>query len=195
MPKICEGNERPDFQLGPKFDTAILDEELAAIERAYPVLELVPYHDSEWCGIALHSVDGNERDLSGGRGAETSYFRFTPAAELTPYMRSIAEGLGAPLRAVRLLFLPPGGVIHPHTDNLPLKIGHPCRLHVPIRTNDLVQFQIGEYLCNWKPGELWYADFTIVHTVINRSKETRVHLVIDIVLNEQVEKVICLHAM
>ena len=35
-----------------------------------------------------------------------------------------------------------------------------------------------------KEGEAWYLNFNLKHSVVNRSAEDRVHLVIDCVLND-----------
>ena len=35
-----------------------------------------------------------------------------------------------------------------------------------------------------KEGECWYCNFDIQHEVYNRGKETRVHLIIDCIVND-----------
>jgi hypothetical protein len=37
---------------------------------------------------------------------------------------------------------------------------------------------------NWKAGELWYGDFSRVHSVLNNSQIVRVHMVIDVQIND-----------
>jgi hypothetical protein len=61
------------------------------------------------------------------------------------------------------------------------------RLHVPIVTNPGVRFLIGGAECGpWRPGELWYGDFSQPHSVENTGAETRYHLVVDVVTTDKV---------
>lgn len=90
--------------------------------------------------------------------------------------------LGLKLRLVRFMMLEPGGVIKKHSDSfLSERI---VRLHVPIYTSDDVEFFLDDIRCNWQPGELWYGDFSKPHYGINKGFETRVHLVVDVTVNE-----------
>jgi hypothetical protein len=53
------------------------------------------------------------------------------------------------------------------------------RLHVPITTNPDVDFIVGGAGITMQAGECWYADFTLPHSVRNRGKSDRIHLVVD----------------
>ncbi len=137
-----------------------------------------PYHDGSWRGIALCALGGRADCLvAGGLGD----WRFRPTAALgrTPYLRSVLADLPCPKRAVRILSLGAGGRVEEHDDP---ELGFPTgfiRLHVPIVTHQDVELVIGGERCDWRPGELWWADFSVRHHVTNRSVESRVHLVID----------------
>lgn len=92
------------------------------------------------------------------------------------------KALGLKLRLVRFMMLEPGGVIKKHSDSfLSDRI---VRLHVPVYTNDDVEFFLDDVRCKWQPGELWFGDFSKPHYGINKGRETRVHLVIDVIVNE-----------
>jgi len=58
------------------------------------------------------------------------------------------------------------------------------RLHLPILTHPDVAFTIEGQRMNWKAGELWYGDFSRVHSVKNDSQIVRVHMVIDVQIND-----------
>ena len=58
------------------------------------------------------------------------------------------------------------------------------RLHIPIPTDPAVAFVIDGHRMNWKAGELWYGDFSRVHSVKNDSQIIRVHIVIDVLIND-----------
>jgi len=92
------------------------------------------------------------------------------------------KAIGLRLRLVRFMMLEPGGVIKKHSDSfLSERI---VRLHIPVYTNRDVEFFLDDIRCNWQPGELWFGDFSKPHYGINRGSETRVHLVVDVTVNE-----------
>lgn len=94
-----------------------------------------------------------------------------------PYIEGVLGQLGLSTRLVRLMVLEPGGVIREHRDAfLSARI---VRLHIPIITHNDVEFYLDGKRCRWAAGELWYGDFSLPHHGVNRSSETRLHLVID----------------
>ncbi len=81
---------------------------------------------------------------------------------------------------VRLLLakLVAGGKIPQHTDaGYSLLNCH--RVHLPIITNDRVDFVVGGETKNMQVGELWEINNGSVHAVQNRGDEDRIHLIID----------------
>ncbi|MGI9202477.1 MAG: tetratricopeptide repeat protein [Woeseiaceae bacterium] len=86
---------------------------------------------------------------------------------------------------VRLLLakLLVGGKIPQHTDaGYSLLNCH--RVHLPIITNDKVDFLVGGETKNMQVGELWEINNGSVHAVENRGDEDRIHLIIDWMPNE-----------
>jgi hypothetical protein len=51
-----------------------------------------------------------------------------------------------------------------------------------------VELRIGRERFHWKPGELWYGDFSQEHEVHNRSSRDRIHLVIDLGVTRELVK-------
>ena len=103
-------------------------------------------------------------------------------------------------KRVRFMKLAPKeGELERHTDltdkSLGIEDGRTIRLHVPIKTNPSVK------VTSWgldnqasvkhlKQGELWYLNIRCPHKVINAGKTERIHLVIDVVSNENIRALI-----
>ncbi len=82
------------------------------------------------------------------------------------------------------LFLPPEGHIKDHFDfHTSFQFGL-LRLHIPIITHPDVIFIIDGQQVAMNPGELWYGDFSKVHSVKNNSSVVRVHMVVDVQIND-----------
>lgn len=130
----------------------------------------------DWEVLPLRSRGGRVDDGTAGANSLEPY-RDTPYMARTPYIGGLLASLDCPLRSVRLSALKPGTKIHEHSDPIDsLEKGGDIRLHVPIVTDDAVDFVLGGERLVWRPGELWYADFSKPHSVENRGSATRVHL-------------------
>jgi aspartyl/asparaginyl beta-hydroxylase (cupin superfamily) len=115
-----------------------------------------------WTAICLYSSSADNIDL----------------LDEAPAIRELLNELGLSLRLVRLMRLRAGGAIQRHQDTfLSTRI---ARLHIPIVTNDSVRFYIDDARCAWKPGELWYGDFSRPHWGVNEGEHDRIHLVLDV---------------
>lgn len=62
------------------------------------------------------------------------------------------------------------------------------RHHIPLITSDEVSFLVGSESVNMKLGECWEINNNRPHSVYNKSKLDRVHLIIDIMPNKEMEK-------
>jgi hypothetical protein len=141
-----------------------------------------PYHKGEWTGIALYSMGGRQSTFPSAAGTDS--YQETEELQRAPYFKQILDDLKCPKEVVRILFLPPGGHIRDHFDfHTSFQFGL-LRLHIPIVTHSDVVFIVGGQRVWWKPGELWYGDFSKVHSVKNNSPTVRVHMVIDVQIND-----------
>jgi hypothetical protein len=71
-----------------------------------------------------------------------------------------------------------GGVISRHRDEHPsFAIGH--RVHVPLITNDQVDFTINDEVFHLSEGVAYEVSNLDYHSVVNRSTEDRVHFIFD----------------
>lgn len=74
-----------------------------------------------------------------------------------------------------------GGDITAHVDNL-YTLSHSHRVHLPIITNESVEFHVGNEVRNLKEGELWEINNRQMHSVVNNGTSDRVHIIIDWVI-------------
>ncbi|MGD9743515.1 MAG: aspartyl/asparaginyl beta-hydroxylase domain-containing protein [Dongiaceae bacterium] len=164
------------------YDADILAEELRRILTRYDaVAHYGIYHRGGWGGISLLAVDGDPSELRPLKGTTEK----TPALHLAPYMERIIDGFDCTKDRVRLMRLAPGEQIFWHYDlDETADDGTKARVHIPIRTNPRVQFQISHEDLFWRPGELWYGDFSFPHRVANFGEEPRFHLIVDLRLND-----------
>jgi hypothetical protein len=169
-------------RLPMELDVELLVRDLQVLRDVQPAPQPGPYHRGEWTGIALHSMGGKQSVFPSAAG--TDQYRGTEALQRTPYFREILDRLQCPKEVVRILFLPPGGHIKDHFDfHTSFQFGL-LRLHIPIITHPDVEFIIDKQRVVWRAGELWYGDFSKVHSVKNNSDIVRVHMVIDVQIND-----------
>ncbi|MBV9480939.1 MAG: aspartyl/asparaginyl beta-hydroxylase domain-containing protein [Acidobacteria bacterium] len=170
------------IRLPKTYDAEQLVRNLQILREVEATPQPGPYHKGEWKGIALHSTGGKDSVFPSAPGLDS--FRETENLRRTPYFRWILDDLKCPKEVVRILFLPPGGHIKDHFDfHTSFQFGL-LRLHIPIITHPDVEFVIDGERVEWKPGELWYGDFSKVHSVKNNSPVVRAHMVIDVQINE-----------
>ena len=106
------------------------------------------------------------------------YYEFRDAiGPVVDYIADYYSNNGFIVRAM-LAKLDAGGSIPRHTDaGFSLMNCH--RVHVPIITNDEVEFFVGGETRHMRAGELWEINNAAVHAVANGGGEDRVHLIID----------------
>ena len=112
------------------------------------------------------------------------YFEFED--ELRPVIDHIAkyyQDNGFVIRAM-LARLSAGGKIPEHTDaGYSLMNCH--RIHIPLITNNSVEFSVGGEKRRMRVGELWEINNATTHAVVNAGSEDRVHLIVDWIPNTQ----------
>lgn len=104
-----------------------------------------------------------------------------------PAIREVMDSFGSRVLDVSLARLGPGGQIAEHRDisgGVPMGVG---RFHVPIVTHPDVEFYVSGHKVFLGPGELWTLDTTYKHKLHNRSDVLRIHLIVDVELNDAVK--------
>jgi hypothetical protein len=138
------------------------------------------HHDGGWKAIGLVAHEGNPFE-----DRKKLPYAKTPALQLAPYIESILEDFGTGLGRVRLMELQPGKSIYWHYDRHQTIDGEESvRLHIPVFTNEKVRVQLSHEDVAWKAGEIWYGDFSFPHRLHNAGGENRIHLVMDLDLND-----------
>ena len=143
-------------------------------------------YDGDWSIIPLRAAAGEThpaRMIAPPPG--TVDFADTALMEACPYIRHhVIPVFHCGLRSVRLMRLTPGSLIKEHVDtDLSFEDGS-VRLHIPVVTNDAVDFRLNGTRVVMEAGRCWYLRLSYPHSVANRGAEDRVHLVIDAEAND-----------
>ena len=174
------------------FDSEKLQNEVTAIFKEYaPKKQHGPYHDGGWTAIGLIAADGDyleDRALKDidDKDVRVGYQK-TKSLLLAPYLNSVIDYFSVSKERVRLLNLGPGKRIYWHYDGDFVFPDERVRLHIPIFTNNQVKLQIGHQNLFWAPGEVWFGDFSFPHRVSNDGTMDRVHLVLDLKFEDQIQ--------
>ena len=107
-----------------------------------------------------------------------------------PMLDGIVERLGCHVEHMMFYSLLPGGVLHPHRDMSGAVGLGGLRFHMPLVTNPGVDFRVSGKRVTMLPGELWALDTSYVHAVSNRGQEDRVHLVLEVKVDDHVRAMI-----
>jgi hypothetical protein len=179
---MSQGPDPVAVRLPRNYDVELLQRDLRTLQEVQRAPQPGPYHKGEWTGIALYSMGGKQSTFPSAAG--TDHYQETEELQRAPYMKQLLDDLKCPKEVVRILFLPPEGHIKDHFDfHTSFQFGL-LRLHIPIVTHPDVVFIIDGQRMNWNAGELWYGDFSKVHSVKNDSQILRVHMVIDVQIND-----------
>lgn len=145
------------------------------------------HYEGDWSALPLRSVNGSLTNVlpeNNNQGA----FMNTVLMEQCPYIKSIIAQFPCEHKATRLLKLMPGAVIKEHKDNgLCFEEGE-ARIHIPITTNPQLEFYLDNERIIVKPGECWYMNFNLPHRITNNGSTARVHLVLDIMVNDAIRE-------
>jgi hypothetical protein len=164
-----------------RFDPAAMQRDLLALSESDWIDHFVPQnYEGSWQALPFRAPAGALNSI------QTIYsdpncktFEDTPLLSRCPYFQEVLAAFECPLYAVRLMKLTPGSVIKAHGDNDLSAENETVRLHVPVTTNDGVDFRLNGERVVLKEGECWYLRLSDSHSVANRGDADRVHLVLD----------------
>ena len=122
----------------------------------------------------------------------------TPLYKLFPEIKQYCSTLGNQIHRVRFMKLKPGGgELERHTDQVDPDSGGSlnklARIHLPIRTNPDVIFTVWDtkgapQKVHMAEGDVWFLDTRKAHQAINGGNEERIHLVIDVRVEENLHE-------
>lgn len=182
-----DGFVLPDrLRLPMDFDAGRLACDLRRLEKFVWTHHLVPQnYCGEWSVIPLRMPAGAAHPVKMIYADPTATsFEDAPALAHAPHMREALGRFACPLQSVRLMRLTPGSLIREHRDHDLAAEWGAARIHVPIATNDRVEFLLNGTAVPMAPGEAWYLRLSDPHSVANRGANDRVHLVIDCIVDE-----------
>jgi hypothetical protein len=167
--------------------------------------------DNAWAALSLRGyspdpsfiekpIEMNKKWQESHKGEEFK-MQDTPMMDL-PWVREEIGFLTNPfvnnwdeLHRIRLMRLKPGGgELQRHTDQVDPELGTTpgsvARLHFPLKTNKDVIFTSWDiynvpHYVNMQEGQVWYLDIRKPHRAINGGNEDRIHLVVDIEVNQK----------
>ncbi|MEK6637932.1 MAG: aspartyl/asparaginyl beta-hydroxylase domain-containing protein [Pseudomonadota bacterium] len=160
--------------------------EVAALPAAAWTRHFVPdNYRGEWSVVPLcapaeatHPIMQITSPPSCADWVETEYLAACPA------IRTALKTLCCSIGAVRLMRLGPASEIREHRDHdLAAEYGS-ARLHLPLTTNLEVKFLVNKHAVVMQPGEWWYLRLSDPHSVVNHGASDRIHLVVDVQMND-----------
>jgi Aspartyl/Asparaginyl beta-hydroxylase len=171
-----------------QFDAEKMQEEVKKIAALHWQLHYQTLHyTGGWSAIPLRSIKGRTDNIIVSPLTDAVYEN-TSLLQGSSYFSEVMANFHCPLKAVRLMKLNAGAVIKEHKDaELCYEMGE-IRIHIPVATNDEVEFYLDKERMNLKEGECWYMNFNLPHAVANKSNIDRIHLVIDAVVNDWVKE-------
>ena len=171
------------------FDPVRLAADLAVFESDEWIAHFVTQnYEGDWSALPLRAQAGATHPIQmiySPPGA--TEFVDTPFLARAPYFAEVIAAFQCPVTCVRLMRLTPGSAIKEHSDHDLAAEEGVARIHVPVLSNDGVEFHLNRVPVAMKPGETWYLRLADPHSVTNGGDADRVHLVIDVVVDDWFE--------
>lgn len=184
------------FKLPLSFDVPRLIADLDHVERDAKWHNHPDYtvaNSGDWTAVALIAPETTDPDdqrslrYFGGKGHPTALL------SSCAYLPEVVASFKTEVHRARLMNLRPGTNIAPHRDygrqRYSLERGF-IRVHVPLRTHEKVYFFINGNVIPMRAGEAWYTNVCEPHAVRNDSDVHRVHLVLDMKVNDWVRSLL-----
>ncbi len=173
--------ENAIFKLPFSFDLNLLSKDLKIAEDFLFINHYVTSNFSRnYKLLPLRSING---DIESGFATETTNYEDTIVLDKCLYFKEVISTFKCSKNSIHIMSLPAGDVVNRHTD---FECGYEdgfFRIHIPIKTNKKVEFNLDDKKINMKCGEAWYANFNLPHSVKNEGNTIRIHLVIDCIRN------------
>jgi len=144
------------------------------------------HYEGNWSLIPLRAPGGDPQNIFAMHASANESVRYadTPLLEQCPHIKAALDFFQCEKMSVRLMKLDAGAVILEHTDqDLTMEEGE-ARLHIPLQTNEAVDFYVADECLHLREGECWYLNLSLRHRVENKGTTDRLHLVIDCLVND-----------
>nr|HQT25981.1 aspartyl/asparaginyl beta-hydroxylase domain-containing protein [Burkholderiales bacterium] len=143
-------------------------------------------YDMEWRCAPLRSVEGRADHILSLPGMR---YEDTALLSRCQYIREVIDAFECEKTSVRLMALAPGSRINPHRDSGTSFEEGLARLHIPIVTAPEALFTIEGEEVHFPAGRAWYLNACCLHGVHNGSRQPRIHLMLDCVVNPWLEAI------
>jgi hypothetical protein len=182
----CETALPDRVRLPLAFDPVPLAAELARFgEDEWTAHFVRANYEGEWSAIPLRAAAGETHPVRMiGVHTMAPHFVDTSFLERAPAFAAVLASFQCELKSVRLMRLAAGALIKEHEDYDPDAENGSARLHVPVTTNPGVEFLLNRRPVAMAAGSVWYLRLADPHSVANRGSGDRVHLVIDLRVND-----------
>lgn len=144
----------------------------------------------EWSTATLRAAVGGVGSFAGYPDPTATGFAATELLARCPATAAVLAALPAELQSARFLRLGPGAEIREHRDHM---LGHAhgeVRLHIGVTTVPEAELVVDGSVVPVLPGECWYVDASRRHSARNPGRASRVHLVVDCHLGEELDRAI-----
>ena len=195
QPQDESRSDLPDrIRLPFAFDPAPLAADLACfVESDWTAHFVHDNYQGDWSALPLRAAAGETHPLRLiYTGLRDRPYVDTPLLDRAPNLRQALARFECELRSVRLMRLGPGSLIREHSDPDLDAAERSARLHVPVTSNEGVEFRLSGMPVEMAPGSVWYLRLSDPHCADNRGSTARIHLVIDAVVNDWLQAM--LHA-
>lgn len=169
------------------FDAYKMQQELLSLQgKKWPLHYQTRHFEGEWSALALRSIDGTSVNpiIS---PLNDAIYHDTDLLNQSPYFQQVLKTFQCPLLSVRLLKLSAGSVIKEHKDAELFFESGLARFHIPVITNNAVEFYLQGERIHLEEGECWYCNFNLRHSLANKGETDRIHLVIDAAVNKWIK--------
>lgn len=166
------------------FDVRQLQADLARLDESLwqPHYNSNDY-DGSWEALSLRGAGGDERNIVPAHHSKLPV-NDTPSLAMCSYFVYVLSSFECSITSARLLKMKAGAVVKEHRDlGVAIEDGE-ARLHIPITTNQYVEFFSNGKQITMKEGECWYLNAQLPHRLSNLGTSDRVHLVIDCNVND-----------
>lgn len=175
------------YQLPNAYDAHILQSEL----ELFADKDWLPHFNTrnfsgDWSVLPVRAK-GGEILRSFHNPAEEKPFEYTSHLEKMPYTQKIIDGFKCDKTSIRFMKLGVESSIHEHKDyGLSLEEDEDIRIHIPVITHNAAELWLDGDRVHLEEGECWYLNFNLMHKLYNPGPELRIHLVMDLVINDWV---------
>lgn len=177
------------YRLPLRFDPAPL---IADIQRIGSQAEWFDHWgavEGAWGVLPLIAADGDSQSASSIHFSPSAPPRPTPHLDDAPHLRAAIGAFRTGVLHARLSRLRAGRSIARHRDygyesdrRWSFERGF-IRVHIPLITDDDVCWKLDGTRIDMQAGEAWYLNVCRPHSVDNRSRADRIHLVLDLEVN------------